>query len=130
MRSDFSIERQAHERHQAHLREAANERLAGEAPRQNTMSHTLRRIAEATAMGGRHRATAAGVMLALARAGGAAIGVGAVVERLTTTDTIAPALVADVHQAAVRPSTPHFGDPSYRALQPESGTSLPHLVDR
>jgi hypothetical protein len=43
MRSEFSIERQAHERHRTHLREAANERLAEEASRQTTMSHTTRR---------------------------------------------------------------------------------------
>jgi hypothetical protein len=39
MRSEFSIERQAHERHQTHLREADNGRLAQEASPQTTMSH-------------------------------------------------------------------------------------------
>jgi hypothetical protein len=70
------------------------------------------------------------VILVLALASGAAISVGAVVERLTTTDTLAPALVADVNQATVRPATARFGDPWYDALQPESGTSPRHVVDR
>src|SRR5689334_1944131 len=88
------------------------------------------RIAECGLVNGRHRASAVGVIVVLAVASGFAIGVGAVVERVTTTDTMAHASVAEANQASLAPSSCYFGDPWCDAFQGESGSSSRHVVDR
>jgi hypothetical protein len=87
-------------------------------------------IAECIAVGGRYRATAAGLIFVLALASGAAIGTGAIVERLTTSDTTGPALVGEANQTRLALSACYVGDRWCAASQTESGTSLRHVVDR
>ncbi len=125
MWSQLFVERYAREKHQAHLSEAAHDRL----PRDLRVAlHTAQnrppRVLTAPVR-------ASGAMVILVLASGFSVGLGGVLERLTT-PAMANASVVEASEARPHTSFAHVVDRWYDEpeMKPAAGSSLAHVVDR
>jgi hypothetical protein len=92
-------------------------------------THATVRPIRRLAAGGRYRADVCGAIVILALASGSALACGAVVDRLTTPATAAPASIAGAPEVQLILTAPHVGNGGQDAPGAVTDSSLANVFD-